>query len=648
MTLMGNLYSLNNGTTWKSFTSLPSANALGWNGTNYIYGASNMGNSSPTYVMTDLFSNFVALPPPFGTNDIISVNVIKWNGKQWLIGTTSSSTNQVMMSYCSYNWISTSVSGFAQANYPCNGIAWNGILWVVSGLTQYGTYLAYSSDGINWAQSSNTLGGGLVEWNDSYFICAGPGMTGTTTTISKSTDGVNWTSQIIGNYGIIQGIAWNGNSWVITTNSTSTYGILSSYDGSNWTPQGAILSSYSLTGVIWNGISFLINTTTNNILQSYSGINWNSITTPNTGQNGNQFTWTTPNSGRMNILQPTIIGGSGTYTTMAYSNDGIYYISLGNNIFSTSCNSIAWNGRLWVAGGSGINTLAYSYDGILWFGNGSSIFTSSCNNISWNGTIFLALGSGTNTFATSTNGIIWSVLSTNVIDISGISADWNGYAWVAVGKGTQNTIAYSSSVNAIANTWVGIGNTCFTNIGNGVKWMYNKWVVVGSGGNTLLYSNSIVPIGSNSWISNFVSKSVFSSSANNVFWNGNVAVAVGSGIGNTMATSINGIEWTGIGNTNLSVSGSGVFWNGQRWVAVGAGSNNVIYSYNGSTWYNALNTNSMFSSLNCVASNSKIGIVYVNSGIYLKTGDSLIVTSPSAYDSALSNDTSISIQMNLV
>ena len=49
----------------------------------------------------------------------------------------------------------------------------------------------------------------------------------------------------------------------------------------------------------------------------YNGNNWNSITTPSSGQNGNQLIWTTPNTGRMNILQPTIIGGSGTYTTPA-------------------------------------------------------------------------------------------------------------------------------------------------------------------------------------------------------------------------------------------------------------------------------------------------------------------------------------------
>ena len=637
MTLTGNLVSTDNGISWNTFDSRPAPKALGWNGTNYIYGSV---SSNPTYIMTDICSNFVALPPPFGT-DITTVNIIKWNGRQWLMGTTSQSTNQVMMSYCGYNWFPTTVSSFAEANYPCNGIAWNNTLWVVSGLTFFGTYLLYSGDGVNWQQASTTLGGGPVEWNGSYFICGGTG-TGSATNISKSTDGINWSSQNIGNFGIVQGIAQNGNLWVITTNSTTTTGIFISNDGNNWRGVGGIPSTYSHTGVVWNGIAFIVNTTTNIIRQSYDGNNWTSVST--SFQSGNQLIWTNPNAGQMNILQPTLIGGVGTYTTMAYSLDGIYYISLGNNIFSTACNAIAWNGSIWVAGGEGTNTLAYSNNGILWTGVGTAIFSVACYGVTWNGTIWLATGSGGNTFATSTDGKKWMGLNTNIIDISAISTDWNGTAWVAVGNGTNNTIAYSSSVNATANTWVGLGKTSFTNTGYGIRWMANRWVAVGKGSNTFVFSNSVIP--SNNWVSS--SSGVFSNSANNLFWNGNIAVAVGSGpSGNTIATSTDGMSWRGIGNTALATAGYGVYWNTQRWVAGGSGANSVVYSYNGNIWYNGITNINMLSTVNCVSSNSKMGPIVVNGSIYLNTGDSLVVTTPSVVDSGLSSDTAISINMNL-
>jgi hypothetical protein len=388
----------------------------------------------------------------------------------------------------------------------------------------------------------------------------------------------------------------------------------------------------------------ILDTTTNIIKQSYNGVNWTSVST--SFQSGNQLLWTNPSVGKMNIIQPTIIGGVGPYTTMAYSLDGIYYISLGNNVFSGSCNAVAWNGSIWVAGGQGTNTLAYSYNGILWNGVGSSIFTVACYGVTWNGTIWLATGAGGNTFATSINGKTWAGVGTNIIDISAISSDWNGSAWVAVGNGTNNTIAYSSSTNAIANSWVGLGKSSFTDTGYGIKWMINKWVAVGKGSNTFVYSNSAIP--SNNWSSSSSNSGVFTNSANNLFWNGNIAISVGSGpTGNTIATSTDGINWKGIGNNSLRTGGYGVYWNTQRWVAGGSGSNNIVYSYNGNTWYNGLTQTNMFSTVNCVSSNSKLGPIIVNGTIYLNTGDNLIVTSPSVYDSGLSNDTSISINMNL-
>jgi hypothetical protein len=627
----GNLISRDNGLTWAKTNGYTSANSIGWNGNKYIFGSA-PGSSS--YITSDISGSYSQIQ--FGT-DPSGINVIKWNGTQWLIGTLSSSTNQVMLSYDGLNWTTTTVSNFAQANYPCNGISWNGTLWVVSGVTASATYIAYSGDAMNWAQASSTLGGGPVEWNGSYFLCGGP-VSGTTTNFAISSNGVNWSAINAGSFGTVQGIAWNGNIWVATTNSTSSAGIITSADGYNWTGVGGT-QTYSHKGVVWNGLYFVVSTNNTIIRYSYDSVTWTNVSLSQSS--GNSVLWNTPNIGTMNIQQPTIVGGVGTNTTLAYSVDGINYKSLGKNIFTTGCYCVLWNGNLWVAGGEGTHTLAYSYDGLLWVGLGSSIFTSACYAISWNNNVFVATGAGGNTIATSSDGKTWTGLGTSIFDVSGLSVNWNGSVWMALGNGSTNTMAYSTNANG--TDWVGMGKTTFTSQGNHIVWMLNKWVACGAGGNTIAYTNSSG--GSTGWTA--TGSSAFSISGNSLFWNGSIAVAVGTGTGNTIATSSDGITWTGRGVTVFSSAGNDVTWNTKRWIACGSGGNTIAYSYNGTTWYSAVNTTSLFTNAICAGTNSKIGTFVVNSGLYMNTNDVLVVNTPRQYDESITSDSAISINMNL-
>jgi hypothetical protein len=629
--ISGNLISRDNGVSWSTANSLASANSLGWNGNKYVLGAA-PGASS--YLTSDICGNYIQLP--FGT-DPSGVNVIKWNGTQWLIGTLSSSNKQVMSSYDGLNWMTTSVSNFAQSNYPCNGISWNGTLWVVSGLTSTGTYIAYSGDSINWSLASSTLGGGPVEWNGSYFLCGGP-ISGSTTNFAISSNGGTWTAINAGSFGTVQGIAWNGTLWVATTNSTTTAGIITSSNGYNWTGVGGT-QSYTHRGIQWNGISFVVSTNNTIIRYSYDGVNWTNVSL---GQSSsNSMLWNNPSIGIMNIQQPTIVGGVGTNSTLAYSIDGIHYRNLGNNIFTTGCYAVQWNGSIWLAGGAGTNTLAYSYDGLSWKGLGAITFTSACYSITWNNVVWVAGGAGGNTLATSSDGKTWNGLGTSVFDVSGLSVNWNGSVWMAVGNGSSHTMAYST--NASGNSWTGLGKTTFTSQGNHIIWIVNKWVAGGAGGNTIAYTAAAG--GTTGWTA--TGSTAFSTSCNSLYWNGTIAVAVGTGNGNTIATSTDGITWTGRGITVFSSAGNDVYWNTKRWVAVGAGGNTIAYSYNGSTWYSGLNTASLLTSGICVASNSKIGTSIVNSGLYMNTNDVLVVNTPHQYDDSITSDSAISINMNL-
>jgi hypothetical protein len=248
------------------------------------------------------------------------------------------------------------------------------------------------------------------------------------------------------------------------------------------------------------------------------------------------------------------------------------------------------------------------------------------------------MGSGGNTIATSADGKTWTGLGTSIFSDSGLSADWNGYAWLVSGKGT-NTLAYSTDNTALTQ-WVGLGNSVFSEQCNSVRWMMNKWVAVGSGGSTMAYTES--KNGQSGWVGN----SLFTTACKSVFWNGSIAVALGSGE-HTIATSTNGIDWVGQGSSVFSSSGTSVMWNTRRWIATGIGGNTVVYSYDGIQWLASPDTNSLFTQVLCVGTNSRIGAATVNSGLRLNANDRFAVNTPAAYDYGLSPETVISFQMNL-
>ena len=137
-------------------------------------------------------------------------------------------------------------------------------------------------------------------------------------------------------------------------------------------------------------------------------------------------------------------------------------------------------------------------------------------------------------------------------------------------------------------SWIGANTNIFSGgQGSAVAWNGSMWVAVGSGnGNTIAYSyDGIVWTAANT---NFFSGGI----GYGVAWNGSMWVAVGSGIISSIAYSYNGINWTAATDFFDSL-GYGVAWNGSMWVAVGYGtsstSNTIAYSYNGIDWSAAAN-----------------------------------------------------------
>ena len=120
----------------------------------------------------------------------------------------------------------------------------------------------------------------------------------------------------------------------------------------------------------------------------------------------------------MNIEQPTIVLGDGSYNTMAYSPDGIRWTGdaggLGKLMFDGSGSRAAWNGSLWVAVGdpSGNGSpIAYSRDGIAWTKADASGGLAVGRDVAWNGHKWIAVGgTGGDTIAvSSTDGKTWKI-----------------------------------------------------------------------------------------------------------------------------------------------------------------------------------------------------------------------------------------------
>jgi hypothetical protein len=638
LVLSGKNYSRDGGATWTTISSYASsARSVGFNGRQFIFAGLADGTSYNSETLNGPKTQIVL--------GDISSNVIKWNGRCWLIGGVSNSGRHIIKSADGFNWQAVATGLFANG-YPCNGIATNGKIWIASGKTASGAILAYSSNisGESWTMASSGIGGGPVEWNGAYFLCGGSDVGNNDTNIYISSDGMSWSNAInIGKYGAVTGVAWSGKSWVLSTtpaNTSTTTGLLYSPDGVNWTPSSILGNSYNTVG--WAGSTYVAITSSGAALYSYNGLDWSSGSGAAGGYN---VAWTRPNEAAVKIQLPTIIGGSGTNNTMAYSLDGTNYRGIGKSVFGISCRSIAWNGDIWVAGGEGDNTLAYSYDGISWTGLGKTIFSTACYKVMSNGYVWVAMGAGTNTIATSMDGKNWTGLGTSIFDVSGISVDWNNTVWVAVGAGSTNTLATSS--DKYASTWTGSGNALFSNM-RCVKWMMKTWFIgADSDGTNTMASASPNPT---NWT--YVSNPL-TTSCTSISWNGREAVAVGSSsAGTTVITSVNGSTWTA-NATATGTKANAVEWNGRVWVISATGTKPVSVAFGTATAGTitvspVATSDTILTEGYCVGANSRIGSSIVpNNRLYLKAGERLTICGPESYDASILPDTSISMNLSL-
>jgi hypothetical protein len=95
-----------------------------------------------------------------------------------------------------------------------------------------------------------------------------------------------------------------------------------------------------------------------------------------------------------------------------------------------------------------------------------------------------------------------------------------------------------------------------------------------------------------------------------------------------------------------------VEWNGQEWIVAANGPNSVSTAINTSTpgtitGFLSADAAALLTDAYCVGANSRIGNFVPNNRLYMNAGDRLMVYGPAAYDGSITQDTSISLNMNL-
>ena len=434
-----------------------------------------------------------------------------------------------------------------------------------------------------------------------------------------------------------------------------------SNDGININPLGtANIVSNLASAVFWDGTKWVgnacttLNTTPANFI-SYDGIYWFNIGTTSL-PSGTGFAWRITYNGKIYV-----IAGGGGGTACGYSYDGINWIGV-STFSGLNMYALGWNGTVWLMGGASSTFLYYSFNGITWLNpthsftivhdvawigdkwvacgtfnttftvayttdpTGASGWTAAATatqtlfgigvRLQWNGKLLvLTSRGGTNTLGYSTNGVNWTTNGATVFPTQQWGTlDWNGLTFLAGGFSSTNGLAYSFD----GILWSGLGQTVITqpyvirsNIlrPHSITYQRNLTIAAGNGTtNTLAYSLNGI-----NWTG--LGTTIFSSNNNpQVAYNGRLWVGVG-GTGNTIAFSNNGISWTGLGNSIFSNHGSAIVWNDNLkvWIAGGTSGNTLAYSYDGMTWLSSINN--PFPSGQCFSINYSSKLIVAGSNI---------------------------------
>jgi collagen type VII alpha len=558
-------------------------NTVAWNGTYWL-----VGGQDPSYPIIASATDASGVWALCSTVDLEvsfyqgAVTSLAWAADlgRWFACGTRQGQNKI-----SYTTTSSGLNGWtlsAATPYPGTGvppglldgkqllsIASSGKTVVIAGITGSSGLIAYNiTEGTNsysdeaWTISGQTLFSrcNTVSWNSSKWVVGGIKTSSTDGLIASATvPSDTWTestssSEVFSN-GSVRVVATNGSLWVAGGLSDSKVMMAFSADGSTWeesTDGKNIFTSDACTSLLWanskwyaSGGTGLYTTTSAVVAYSQDGLSWN-LSTSAASIFATNTAYTVAWNGSIWVL--------GGQNIIAYSSDGINWTesTSGSLVFAASvCNVVAWNGSIWVAGGS--SKLAYSYDGINWQGmdtGGASITT-----IAWNGVLFIASLSNLDIIAYSYDGRVWA---TSLIPYRFKALAWNGTMFVGGGL-TNATAVIAYSYDGLTWFTAASGITNLTSC-NTVAWNGSLWVAGGlvkNGSWPYTYTQILTSPDGINWTDE---QQVFDAtmSCTALTWNGTLWTATSDDANNTLAYSVDGVNWTLEGNSVLPYAGLAV------------------------------------------------------------------------------------------
>jgi photosystem II stability/assembly factor-like uncharacterized protein len=289
-------------------------------------------------------------------------------------------------------------------------VVWNGTRFVA-----VGSDLVHSPDGDTWTASSTDLSAFTgVAWSGALFVAVGRGG------IAYSSDGDNWaeaTDSPDPTLRQLSGVEWGGALFV------SIGQTLLSADGIDWTEarDEAADSDITWTGTHFWSVGYTRMSTSSN------GSDWHLSRVPGMSIRGAAYSG--PDS-------PDV----GPFVGVGHTTDGasamtLYASDLDNVMWEThpwpALLGVVWNGSRLVAVGVD-GTIVYSSDGISWTAASNSATSQWLHDVTWTGSRFVAVGTA-GTIVHSSDGSSWTRVreSGTANDLLGIA--WNGTRFVAVG-----------------------------------------------------------------------------------------------------------------------------------------------------------------------------------------------------------------------
>ena len=285
------------------------------------------------------------------------------------------------------------------------------------------------------------------------------------TTLKYSTTGKTWTTA--SGPTNVNSLAWTGTQWIAGCDGSNN--LYTSIDAITWNLNTS-LQDYNILKVAYaNNTIFVLSVGT--ILYSQNFGTWSSHVESVGAITGFTYTGTHYlfSSGTTLIKTQDLT----TWTTSSLPS-----VSTTLTINNSSQGSATVKPITLACSDSSYNTLGYTYDGIQWYGTGNTVLQTRANHAAWNGTIWVTVGKSVGTwFAISRDGINWQQQSDATFD-EAYAVAWNGSYWLVAGEGATYSLAKSTDgVN-----WTGIANskTLFSTRATDVAWNGTQWTAYGS------------------------------------------------------------------------------------------------------------------------------------------------------------------------